>query len=358
MDINHSDHPAPFPANSRDKHRSKPWVLFVIVSLVAIGLALEIPRNRRGSESGAPLDGTQTTHARVGSSRVSPASTTGSYTREITPRGPLDDDELSTIELFEKCSASVVHITTTVRNLNFNATEVPQGTGSGFIWDKQGNIVTNFHVIAGASEARVALSDQTEWRTDVWKVAPDKDLAVLKIKAPADQLVPLPIGTSADLQVGQTVYAIGNPFGLDQTLTTGVISGLGREIKSKTRRTIQDVIQTDAAINPGNSGGPLLDSGGRLMGVNTAIFSPSGAYAGIGFAIPVDTVNRTISQLLEFGRAIQPIFGILMLSRNGNQRIRELSGIEGVLVVNVAPNSTADDAGIRPSIGRYHCPSG
>lgn len=269
----------------------------------------------------------------------------GPHFREVAKRGPLDDDELATIELFRKCSASVVHITTTTRvgGLNANALEIPQGTGSGFVWDSEGHIVTNFHVLDGASSALVTLSDQSEWPVLGVQKAVNKDLAILRIDAPPDQLTRIPIGTSSDLEVGQTVYAIGNPFGLDQTLTTGVISGLGREIKSKTRHTIHDVIQTDAAINPGNSGGPLLDSSGRLIGVNTAIFSPSGAYAGIGFAIPVDTVNRIVSQLLEFGKVIQPVFGITLASTNVNRRLG------GVLVLLVAPNSTCADAGIQPT---------
>lgn len=188
--------------------------------------------------------------------------------------------------------------------------QIPEGTGSGFIWDHAGNIVTNFHVIQNADAAQVTLSDQSSWKARLVGGAPDKDLALLRIDAPADRLRPIPIGSSKDLQVGQKVFAIGNPFGLDQTLTTGVISALGREIESLTRRPIQGVIQTDAAINPGNSGGPLLDSAGRLIGVNTQIYSPSGAFAGIGFAIPVDTVNRFVPELIRYGRVIRPGIGV------------------------------------------------
>lgn len=176
-------------------------------------------------------------------------------------------------------------------------------------------------------------------------VAPDKDLAVLRIDAPASRLRPLPLGTSKDLLVGQRVYAIGNPFGLDQSLTTGVISALGREIESVTRRPIQGVIQTDAAINPGNSGGPLLDSAGRLIGVNTAIYSPSGASAGIGFAIPADTVNRIAPELIRHGRVIRPGLGIQI----AEDQIAERLGVNGVLVVDVLPGGAAAKAGIRPT---------
>ncbi|MBM4297498.1 MAG: trypsin-like serine protease, partial [Deltaproteobacteria bacterium] len=213
--------------------------------------------------------------------------------RAVAPRGELRGDEKSTIALFKQASPAVVNITAigVERDMfTLNLYQIPQGTGSGFVWDTTGNIITNFHVIQNADAAQVTLADQSNWKARVVGVAPDKDLAVLKIDAPANKLQPIPIGTSKDLQVGQSVFAIGNPFGLDQTLTTGIISALNREIESVTRRPIQGVIQSDAAINPGNSGGPLLDSAGRLIGVNTAIYSPSGASAGIGFAIPVDTV--------------------------------------------------------------------
>ena len=232
--------------------------------------------------------------------------------RLVTPRGELAANETATIQLFEQASPSVVYITTLAqqRDLFRNVVEVPQGTGSGFIWDDRGHVVTNFHVIQNALQnrglARVTLSDQSSWEASLVGVAPEYDIAVLRINAPRTKLQPILIGTSNDLKVGQTVFAIGNPFGLDQTLTTGVVSALGRTIQSVTRQPIGDVIQTDAAVNPGNSGGPLLDSAGRLVGVNTAIYSPSGAYAGIGFAVPVDLVKRTVEQLVASGRAGRP----------------------------------------------------
>ena len=201
--------------------------------------------------------------------------------------------EQATIKLFEEAAPSVVYITTTTVQQDYwsrNVYEIPAGTGSGFIWDDKGHIVTNFHVIQNAYKAKVTLSDQTTYDAEIVGKEPIKDLAVLRI-VPKGTLKPIPIGSSHDLKVGQSVFAIGNPFGFDQTLTTGIISALGREIESVARVPIRDVIQTDAAINPGNSGGPLLDISGRLIGVNTAIYSPSGAYAGIGFSIPVDAVN-------------------------------------------------------------------
>jgi len=242
----------------------------------------------------------------------------------------------------------VVHITTIAvqRDLfTLNLYQIPEGTGSGFIWDTGGNIITNFHVIQNADAAQVTLADQSTWKARVVGVAPDKDLAVLRIDVPSNRLRPIPIGTSKDLQVGQKVFAIGNPFGLDQTLTTGVISALGREIESVTRRPIQGVIQSDAAINPGNSGGPLLDSAGRLIGVNTAIYSPSGASAGIGFAIPVDTVNRIVPELIRYGKVIRPGIGVQI----AEEQLAERLGVSGVLVVDVLPGSAAAKAGIRPT---------
>jgi S1-C subfamily serine protease len=267
--------------------------------------------------------------------------------RPVTPRGDLASDEQATIELFRNVSPAVVYITTAnVRRdrLSFNLLEIPRGAGSGFIYDKQGHIVTNYHVIRNADTAKVTLSDQSTWPARLVGVEPDQDLAVLRVEAPAEKLLPILVGTSGELEVGQKVFAIGNPFGLDQTLTTGVISGLGREITSVTQRTISGVIQTDAAINPGNSGGPLLDSAGRLVGVNTAIFSPSGAYAGIGFAVPVDTVNRIVPQLIRTGRVARPVLGIVP-----EDRIPRRLGVEGVMIMGVFPDSGAAAAGLRPT---------
>jgi S1-C subfamily serine protease len=268
--------------------------------------------------------------------------------RVVTARGDLAADEKSTITLFRQASPAVVNITAigVQRDLfTLNLYQIPQGTGSGFVWDTSGNVITNFHVIQNADAAQVTLADQSNWKARVVGVAPDKDLAVLRIDAPANRLHPIPIGTSKDLQVGQSVFAIGNPFGLDQTLTTGVISALNREIESVTRRPIQGVIQSDAAINPGNSGGPLLDSAGRLIGVNTAIYSPSGASAGIGFAIPVDTVNRIVPELIRSGRVTRPGLGIQIADEQIAQRL----GVDGVLVVDVARGSAASKAGIQPT---------
>lgn len=269
------------------------------------------------------------------------------FERKPEPRGALSGEEQATIDLFERASTSVVYITSlSVERdaLTMNVFEIPQGAGSGFIWDSRGYIVTNFHVIQSAQAAKITLSDQSTWDAALVGVEPDKDIAVLKITAEKTPLSPIPIGTSKDLRVGQRVYAIGNPFGFDHTLTTGVISGLGREIKSVTDRPIQGVIQTDAAINPGNSGGPLLDSSGRLIGMNTAIVSPSGAYAGIGFAVPVDTINRIVPQLIKSGQVNKPGLGIRLVESNALR----LNGVVGAIIASVVPGSPAARAGLTP----------
>jgi S1-C subfamily serine protease len=254
-------------------------------------------------------------------------------------------DERRDIEVFRRAAPSVVYINSiAVRQnpLSFDVMKIPQGAGSGFVWDRSGHIVTNFHVAEAGQELSVVLADRTEWPARIVGVAPDKDLAVLKIDAPADKLTPLPVGGSSDLLVGQRVYAVGNPFGLDNTLTVGVVSALGRELQSPSGRTIRDVIQTDAAINPGNSGGPLIDSRGRLIGVNTAIYSPSGANAGIGFSVPVDTVKRLVPQLIATGRAVQPGIGVSILSDDLARR----SEVEGVVIRSVQPRGPAARAGL------------
>lgn len=260
----------------------------------------------------------------------------------------LNSDEKQVIQHFEKLSPSVVFVTNlAVRRVGFSRdiTSIPQGTGSGFVWDANGTIITNFHVIRGAQDVEVTLADGSVWKAKPVGFEPEKDLAVIKIDAPVDKLSPIPIGTSSDLKVGQSVMAIGNPFGLDHTLTTGIISGLDREIRSPTKHPIQGVIQTDAAINPGNSGGPLLDSNGRLIGMNTAIFSPSGAYAGIGFAVPVDTIGRMVPEILKFGKVTKPGIGVSIASRAVTRRLN----IDGVLILSITPGSPAEKIGLKPT---------
>lgn len=267
--------------------------------------------------------------------------------RPVTPSpAELSADERATIAVFERATKSVVFIANTAIQQDIwslNVMEVPQGSGSGFVWSKQGHIVTNFHVIYGADAIKVTLADRSEHEAKLVGADPDHDLAVLQIRVPDGQVEPLAIGSSHDLRVGQKVLAIGNPFGLDHSLTTGIVSALGRTIKSMSNRTIEGVIQTDAAINPGNSGGPLLDGAGRLIGVNTQIVSPSGAYAGIGFAVPVDTVNRIVPELIKHGRLIRPGLGVSLVP----DAMAKRWGIKGVIIGKVARGGAADRAGLK-----------
>jgi S1-C subfamily serine protease len=305
-------------------------IVMVLVFVVgfAAGRGVLSPARQPGPETSPPGD----------------ASTAAPAALAPIPEG-LSGEEKRDIEVFRRAQPSVVYITSLAlrRSLfSFDVQQIPQGTGSGFVWDRRGHIVTNFHVIQEGDAFAVTLSDQSEWEAKVAGAAPAKDLAVLKITAPADRLVPLALGASRGLLVGQRVLAVGNPFGLDHSLTVGVVSALGRELQSPSGRRIRDVIQTDAAINPGNSGGPLLDSAGRLIGVNTAIFSPTGASAGIGFAVPVDTVNRLVPQLIERGRAVEAGIGATFIPESYNAQL----GISGVALAEVAPNGPAVRAGL------------
>jgi S1-C subfamily serine protease len=248
------------------------------------------------------------------------------------------DDERNSVEVFEAARPSVVFVTNQqlARDpYSFDLVTVPRGSGTGFVWNDKGYIVTNYHVVEGARQITITLQDQSNWPAEVVGLAPERDLAVLKINTNKAKLNALPLGDSSDLRVGRKVLAIGNPFGLDATLTTGVVSALGREIISPNQRKITNVIQTDAAINPGNSGGPLLNSEGKLIGVNTMIYSPSGASAGIGFAIPVNTVKEVVPELIEHGRLVRPVLGIAVAPDQWAQQI----GIEGVPILRVEPNS-------------------
>lgn len=269
--------------------------------------------------------------------------------RPITPRGALAEFEQTTVDLFRETSPSVVFISTkTAYSDRFRrrVEEVEAGTGSGFVWDSDGHIVTNYHVLEGTSSAQVIFADQSTFAAKLVGVSPDNDLAVLRINAPAEYLRPVLIGASHDLAVGQSVYAIGNPFGLQQTLTTGVISAKSRTIQSPSSRTIEDVIQIDAAINPGNSGGPLLDSAGRLIGVNTAIYSPSGTSAGVGFSIPVDAVNRIVPAIISTGIYQPPQLGI-NVNEELSVAVARRTGIQGVVILEVLPGGPAAKAGLR-----------
>jgi 2-alkenal reductase len=264
--------------------------------------------------------------------------------REIFPRGDLADFEKSTIAIFNSAAPSVVYIfTENAESGFFGRREIRQGTGSGFLWDRHGHVVTNFHVIQGAQSIQVRLDSGEAIPAIYVGGSPDHDLAVIRLRSTPQRMQPIPVGTSKDLAVGQAVFAIGNPFGLARTLTTGVISALDRRLPTAAGREVLGVIQTDAAINPGNSGGPLIDSAGRLIGVNTAIISGSGGSAGISFSVPVDVVNRIVPQLITQGKVPRPGIGIIVLDE---ERAASL-GVMGVVIDRIIPGSEADRAGLQ-----------
>ncbi len=265
--------------------------------------------------------------------------------RAVAPRGSLPEVERQLVSLFEATSPSVAYITTEVlQPTGMFTAEVAQGAGSGFVWDAAGHVVTNHHVIAGARRVRVQLDAGQPLEANVVGRAPEYDLAVVRLARVPKDLRPIPLGTSKDLKVGQAAVAIGNPFGLQRTLTRGIVSALDRELPTTGYREVVGVIQTDAAINPGNSGGPLLDSAGRLIGVNTAIRSASGTSAGVGFAIPVDLVNRIVPALIARGHAPLPGIGIEPVRPDLVAR----AGVRGVVIADVMRGGPADQAGLRP----------
>ncbi len=266
--------------------------------------------------------------------------------RAVEPRGQLSDIERSTVELFEHVSPSVVQVVGQAAAVADVAAPDEGGggqSGTGFIWDAAGHIVTNDHVVEGARELGVRFASGEVARATVVGLAPNYDLAVIRVASSRQLPPPVSLGSSVDLKVGQMAFAIGNPFGLDQSLTSGIISALKRRLPTSGGREIANVIQTDAAINPGNSGGPLIDSAARVIGVTTAILSPSGSNAGIGFAIPVDVVNRIVPELIRNGRVPTPGIGIVAASEASATRL----GVEGVVVVRTAPGSPAERAGLR-----------
>ena len=258
-------------------------------------------------------------------------------------------DETNNREIYESFGPGVVNITSTVLVQDWFTAYPKQGTGSGSILDQDGHILTNYHVIQDAEKLEVTLSNKETYPARILGVDPDNDLAVIRIEAPKEQLVPIPLGDSKSVFVGQKVLAIGNPFGLARTLSTGIVSGLSRPLRSAfTNRLIEGVIQTDAAINPGNSGGPLLNSRGQIIGINTMIYSPSGGSVGIGFAVPVDTARRVVNDLLQYGRVRKPSLGISPIPVNGQlARLLELPVREGLLIAEVTPGGAASRAGIR-----------
>jgi S1-C subfamily serine protease len=310
--------------NRRGKRDSRGYLPWLVFAVPLLPLAVGCGRGPSGLEPEEPM-------------------------RPVVARGSLAEDEQTTVDIFRKVSPSVVHVTTLVTSetgpLGLDIEQIPAETGSGYIWDRQGHVVTNYHVLKGGDAVQVVLADHSTWDAKIVGVYPDEDIAVLFIAAPKEKLHPVMVGSSQGLQVGQNAYAIGNPFGLDHTMTKGILSALGREASSSTGHPMKGLIQTDAAINPGNSGGPLLDSAGRLIGMNYAILSPSGAFAGVGFALPVDEINRLATQLIEHGKIIRPRMGLQIAPSQWSEEL----GVQGVLVLHVTSGGPADKAGILPT---------
>ena len=322
----------------------------VILGTIALGIALfacaDTGRDRtqagpaaQGSGLGQPAE---TVSAVAGAPAQAPLAAP-----PASGKARLSEDELNTIEVVRKTKNSVVYITNLqyVRDFFYSSDRpVPRGSGSGFVWDDAGHLVTNFHVIDEGDKYMVSLPDQRQVEATLVGRDPTKDIAVLKLGQKVAGLEPVAIGTSRDLQVGQKVIAIGNPFGLDHTVTKGIVSALGRSMLGAGDVTIRDMIQTDASINPGNSGGPLLDSAGELIGMNTAIISPSGASSGLGFAVPVDTIKKIVPQIIQFGKVIRPDVGGVQFVRD---EVARRAKIEGAVVLQVARDSRAYDLGLR-----------
>jgi S1-C subfamily serine protease len=315
------------------KHAWIPAMLLSLLALASLGCNLSAPQNAAAPTGAAPIVVVAT-----------PTALPPEAVQEV------DIAEQRIINVYERVSPSVVHITSRSEVYDFWRGVIPsEGSGSGFVLDGQGDIVTNYHVIESASEIEVLLADGTAYPAQLVGADQFNDLAVVRIEAPSELLVPVEIGRASDLRVGQRVIAIGNPFGLDRTLTTGVVSALRRTIETESGQALGEVIQTDAAINPGNSGGPLLDTSGRLIGVNTAIQSPTGGSVGIGFAIPAETVMRVVPQLVSMGYYPHPWTGFTSYELTYEITPSETGPDHGLLVVDVAAGGPADKAGLVPA---------
>jgi S1-C subfamily serine protease len=321
----------------------------IILAAIALGLALfACADTGKGDTNAADKGQAQFSEPRWGTADPGqPAEAQATPAGQAAGNARLTEDERNTIEVVRKTRNTVVYITNLqyVHDFFFSSDEpVPQGSGSGFVWDDQGHIVTNFHVINQGDKYMVSLPDQRQVEATLVGRDPTKDIAVLKLGERVAGLAPVTIGTSRDLQVGQKVIAVGNPFGFDHTVTKGIVSALGRSMPGAGGFTIRDMIQTDASINPGNSGGPLLDSAGELIGMNTVIVSPSGASSGVGFAVPVDTIKKIVPQIIQFGKVTRPDIGGISFVRD---EVAQRAGIKGAIILEVARPSQAYDLGLR-----------
>jgi S1-C subfamily serine protease len=325
----------------------------VFLAVIALSLALlacaDTGRDDAAAgrdQPAAAVDGAATGHpSALEVSMPRPAAP--AQAEQVLANGRLTEDERNTIEVVRKTKNSVVFITNLqyLRDFFFTSDElVPRGSGSGFVWDDRGHIVTNFHVIDEGVKYMVSLPDQRQVEATLVGRDETKDIAVLKLGEPVPGLAPVTIGTSRDLQVGQKVIAIGNPFGFDHTVTKGIVSALGRTVPGAGGVSIREMIQTDASINPGNSGGPLLDSAGELIGMNTMIASPSGASSGVGFAVPVDTVKKVVPQLIQSGKVTRPDLGGVSFVQD---EVARRAKVEGAVVLEVTRGSRAYGLGLR-----------
>jgi S1-C subfamily serine protease len=331
----------------------------IILAVIALGLALYAcadsdRRKAPGPGSGTPVSGAGPNSPEAKSqAEPSPETETGSGQTAGAPQpaaapanAQLTEDERNTIDIVRKTKNSVVFITNLqyVRDFFYSSDQpVPQGSGSGFVWDDRGHIVTNFHVIAEGDKFMVSLPNQKQVEAKLVGREESKDIAVLQLAERVPDLTPVVIGASRDLQVGQKVVAIGNPFGFDHTVTKGIVSALGRSMPGAGGFTIRDMIQTDASINPGNSGGPLLNSSGELIGMNTMIASPSGTSSGVGFAVPVDTIRKIVPQIIQFGKVTGPGLGITFV----RDEYARQAGVRGAIILEVPRDSQAYDLGLR-----------
>jgi S1-C subfamily serine protease len=323
----------------------------VLSALVALSLALfacaDAGPRETGNTVASPGPVAAPAQAPTGPETGAPQTAVPAPPAQAPASARLTEDERNTIEVVRKTRNSVVYITNLqyVRDFFYSSDEpVRRGSGSGFVWDDRGHIVTNFHVIDEGDKFMVSLPDQRQVEATLVGRDASKDIAVLKLSERVSGLGPVVIGTSRDLQVGQKVVAVGNPFGFDHTVTKGIVSALGRSMLGAGNVTIRDMIQTDASINPGNSGGPLLDSNGELIGMNTMIYSPSGASSGVGFAVPVDTVKNVVPQIIQFGKVIRPDIGGVSFVRD---EVARRSRIEGAVVMEVDRDSRAYAIGLR-----------
>jgi S1-C subfamily serine protease len=319
----------------------------VLSTLVALSLALFACADTGSPGPQSPAEQSAPAELTTGPQAAAPQTAVPAPPAQAPANARLTEDERNTIEVVRKTRNSVVYITNLqyVRDFFYSSDEpVRRGSGSGFVWDDRGHIVTNFHVIDEGDKFMVSLPDQRQVEATLVGRDASKDIAVLKLSERVSGLGPVVIGTSRDLQVGQKVVAVGNPFGFDHTVTKGIVSALGRSMLGAGNVTIRDMIQTDASINPGNSGGPLLDSNGDLIGMNTMIYSPSGASSGVGFAVPVDTVKKVVPQIIQFGKVIRPDIGGVSFVRD---EVARRSRIEGAVVMEVDRDSRAYATGLR-----------